>query len=348
MKNTIKTIIFIIILFLLFNYVFSILWGPIYPITLFYNESKNSLDIIYVGASNTFINYNTVLSYDIYGYTTGMMSSAAQPFPLIKYLIEETKKYQNSSLYIIDITRITDDFSNIKSEDIRKATDNMKFSKNRINAINKALSYENIDKKEYINYYFSFFIYHNKWKNINNVSFEGVEHSYKGHFFKKENTVIKPQKKSVWNEYIEQLPNENIDCLIDLINYIKINNLNVLFVTPIRCFEEEQIGKLNYAMKILEQNKCNYINFNEIEKLKCIDFKTDLYDNEHLNVYGTTKYTLYFAKYLKENYDLPDHRGDEKYISWEKEYKRFKKTYKEYTKKSFNKLLTEYSEKYDL
>ena len=55
-----------------------------------------------------------------------------------------------------------------------------------------------------------------------------------------------------------------------------------------------------------------------------------------------TKYTLYFSKYLKENYDLPDHRDDKKYNSWKTEYKKFKKQYKKLTKNNFDDLLKEY------
>ena len=74
-----------------------------------------------------------------------------------------------------------------------------------------------------------------------------------------------------------------------------------------------------------------------------INFENNLYNNDHLNIYGSTKYTLYFAKYLKEHYDLPDHRDDKNYASWNKEYERLKTDFNKLTKKNYDDILNEYS-----
>ena len=40
-----------------------------------------------------------------------------------------------------------------------------------------------------------------------------------------------------------------------------------------------------------------------------LDMTTDTYDaGMHLNIYGAEKLSVYFGKYLKENYDLTDYR----------------------------------------
>ena len=97
---------------------------------------------------------------------------------------------------------------------------------------------------------------------------------------------------------------------------------------------------MNSAIKILIENNLDVINFNTLEEFnKNIDYSHDFYDYGHLNVYGATKYTLYFSKYLKERYDLPDHRDDQKYKSWDEEYESFKGQYKKLTNKDFENLL---------
>ena len=48
-----------------------------------------------------------------------------------------------------------------------------------------------------------------------------------------------------------------------------------------------------------------------------MDGSADFYDDEHMNTRGARIYTHYFAGYLKELLDLEDHRGDERYQSWE-------------------------------
>ena len=130
-----------------------------------------------------------------------------------------------------------------------------------------------------------------------------------------------------------------------MIDYIKSNNINVLFVLPIKKYDEQTKQKINSAIKTLNDNGFEVVNFNKIEELG-IDGAHDFSDNDHLNVYGATKFTLYFSKYLKEKYSLPDHREENGYDSWKSEYERFKSQYKYVTDSEFDELLQSEKEKY--
>ena len=59
-----------------------------------------------------------------------------------------------------------------------------------------------------------------------------------------------------------------------------------------------------------------------------IDFSKDFLDYSHMNIYGALKITEHLGTYLHENYDLPDHRGEEAYQSWEEDCKIFRKKVK--------------------
>ena len=342
-KNIKKSIVFLIIFLILLYCATKVLWIPKNSVAYFYDEPKNSLDIIYIGSSNAYAHFNTVLAYNLYGYTTALLSTDSQPLVLAKYLINESKKYQQPSLYIIDLAKSSNLLDSYTGEELRNTIDAMKFSKNRIDAINETLSYKkDISKNEYINYYFSFLMYHNRYKSIYGNLFK-YSTLYKGHLLIKATTIIQPQDEYIWNENTMKLEEENNTILYSLINYIKDENINVLFVVPKRYYETEENEKMNQVIKILQENKLTVINFNTLEDFNnMIDFNTDFYNARHLNVYGATKYTLYFAKYLKENYQLQDHREDEKYSSWDTEYERFKKDFNKLTNKNFDDLLLEY------
>ena len=45
------------------------------------------------------------------------------------------------------------------------------------------------------------------------------------------------------------------------------------------------------------------------------DYAGDTVDSQHLNVCGAEKGTRHFGSHLKEQYVLPDHRGEEAYAS---------------------------------
>ena len=352
-KKIIKPIVFILILCILVFIITKICWLDPTSITYFYKEPNNSIDIVYLGSSNAHHHFNSTLAYNEYGFTTGFLSTDSQAFPLTKYCIEEARKYQSPELYIIDIVKVCEDtetfdkYDTFSDESIRRTTDSFKFSQNRINAINDLLSYrEDIPKEDYKNFYFSFFIYHNRWKQIpgmlKRVVLGNAKEYYKGYKFIEENSSIEPYEKYIWTEKITSLSEKNKEVLIDLINYIKDKNLNVLFVVPIRCYKTELNEKINDAIRIINENNLNIINFNTLEDFNTtIDFSTDLYNERHLNVYGATKYTLYFSKYLKDNYDLKDHRDDKDYDSWKVEYNEFKKKFKKITDKDFENLLEE-------
>ena len=109
---------------------------------------------------------------------------------------------------------------------------------------------------------------------------------------------------------------------------------------PKRGFYLSEIKKMNFISKEIKKRNYSVINFNEIEDLS-INSDNDFYNLFHLNIYGSTKYTLYFAKYLHEHYDLPDHRNDKKYNSWDKTYEKLKEHYKELTQKDFEELVEE-------
>ncbi len=339
MKNFIKTGIFLIIFLIMFHYLFSILWLSRTPISSFYDEPDDSLDVVYVGASNAYAHFNAPLAYNLYGFTTGFMSTDSVPFTLIKYLIKEAKKYQNPKLYVVDIATLIYDYDGIEEGAIRKSIDSMKFSLNRIDAINDVLKATNTKKEECINYYFSFLKYHNKWNEIDYSSYQNPVYLYKGYFFSSYTIAVEKQKEYIWNDDVVKLPKKNYNDLIKLIEYIKDEDTQVLFVIPKRFFNENDVKMLNYATNIIEESGLQLINFNKLNDLD-IDFSHDFYNYAHLNIFGATKYTLYFSKYLNDNYDLIDHRGDKKYNSWNDEYERFKKSFYNYFKYDFDELLS--------
>ena len=335
-KQIIGTTFFLVLLCILFILVRTILWLPPTPISYFYEEPKDSIDVVYIGASNAYAHFNTVLAYKLYGFTTGMLSADSQEFSLTKYLIKEASKYQKPSLYIVDIARLANDFNS--NEDIRRTTDSMKFSNNRIEAIKYALSYrKNVKTTDYINFVFSFLMYHNRYKDLSIQDFNVSERLYKGYLFSEYNAKTEPLEEYIWSENMQPLQAQNKEVLIDLLNYIKNNDINILFVVPKRHYTEENNERLNYAIKIIKDNGFNVINFNTLQELKNIDFQTDFYNNGHLNVYGATKYTLYFGEYLMKNYYL---NNNNKYESWESEYNRFKESFARITKQDFEKYLT--------
>ena len=70
------------------------------------------------------------------------------------------------------------------------------------------------------------------------------------------------------------------------------------------------------------KNNLDFYNFLDNAEEIGIDYNKDTYDGGlHLNLTGATKLSKYFAKILKENYNLTDYTGDELYNKKLEEYK---------------------------
>ena len=75
----------------------------------------------------------------------------------------------------------------------------------------------------------------------------------------------------------------------------------------------------NTAFDIVRERGYTVLDFNRPEMYEelGLDFNKDYYNSKHVNYLGAEKYTRWLTAYLKDHYDLPDHRGQAGYESWE-------------------------------
>ena len=90
--------------------------------------------------------------------------------------------------------------------------------------------------------------------------------------------------------------------------------------------------KHNALQQIADKNKINFIDLN-LELKKNINWKKDTADGgDHLNIKGAQKTTAHLGEYLKNEYGLPDRRGDQKYKQWDNDVLEYHKLLKLNTK----------------
>ena len=259
------------------------------------------------------------------------------PFIATKNFLIEAQKTQNPKLYIIDISKLATVYGD---SDIRWTVDSMNMSLNRMQTVKLLLDHATFETEDAINYYFSNFLYHNKWKEIKELNFNNNIY-YKGFELSTKNAVTNKVEKYIWDEEVSPLSTELKDNLVDLINYIKENNLPVLFVASQRNYDKNEQKQINDAFQILAENNLEYLNFNTYEDFQ-LNGATDYYNKNHANVFGSMKYTLYFGNYLKEHYNLPNQKAQKVDSSWQEEYERMQKDFQKLTKKDFKKTLQSY------
>lgn len=325
-KNILKwfilTIIFLIILISFIKittYIMKPLNVDLKNIAGLYGEKENSLDMVYIGGSASFVYWEPLRAFEKEGIASYDYGSNTIQVELYKTMIKEVLKTQQPKLIVIDARAFQYREEDHKPTEVnyRAALTGMPMSLNKIEFIsNNVKKYLGQDE---LSYYFDIIKYHRdiSKEEINEqiaMAFNQYKNPYKGfHFISK---VYKIESEYVKTEKRTPVAAETEVILKDLLEYIKTTNCNYLFVvSPYRERESEK-ELLNYVSDIVNQYGYAFIDANDYNDQIQIDFDRDLYNDAHVNIFGADKYTDFLMNYIKANYDLPNRKEDEDYQSW--------------------------------
>lgn len=288
----------------------------------YYAQRKDSIDVMFFGSSATSTTFSPGKMYGDYGFTSYLLSSNSQSPEAISILLDECYKYQSPEVVVIDIRMFMNSPQKVDSDEghIREVTDNMKYSFNRIKAINKLEK----DSSKRISYYFDIIKYHSnwgllfkrkEWKNINYC------HDYETKGFE----IIKdcmPQDRYEYTGEIvpEKIAEEYEKELCEIMSKLKSKDQKAVFVSTPVAVGDQYIYKLKYIQNLVENSGFAFLEMNEYYDEIGIDFATDFKEGAHLNIKGADKSSDYMGRYLVNNYSLPDHRGNEKFDKWNLSY----------------------------
>ncbi len=100
------------------------------------------------------------------------------------------------------------------------------------------------------------------------------------------------------------------------------NNSQLLIVNTVNPLNWNQ-KRHDTIQKWCDEHDVKYLDYNDTSLREEIgfDFSTDFRDGgDHLNLNGSKKVCTNLGAYMKSNYDLTDHRKDEKYQAWNQLY----------------------------
>ena len=316
----------------------------------FYDQDEDTVDVIYFGSSATQRGWVVPVAYHDDGVASYSLATGTQPFILTKYLMEEALKTQSPRLFAVELRGICRTPDNISDVAVRRIVDNMKPSVNKFRAIKTVSDYAKLGENEVddtgMSYYFPFLKYHSRWNPSKQPHYGTVDY-YRGYALDPiVSFKVQEMVPSDWNDGYDHEKMEVVESskeiLNDLLDYCdQLDNTDVVFI--ISPFEAYDIGmhKLNYVKAIVEDRGYEVIDFMPPENREAIglDNKTCYYNREHLNLYGSIKYTHYLAEYMKDNYDVPDRSGDSRYAGWEEDYERLTETFSGVYKDKYNDMV---------
>lgn len=339
-KNLLKIGIFILIFILLFcglgaffNPTGTIMeWFQSYTVIEFYKERPNSIDVLYVGNSCIYTGVSPMEIYKNTGITGYSFSTSGQRVASSYYFIKEAYRNQKPKIVFLEVG---DFFTGIDKNDemsIRRAIDSLKFSSNKLEMIGDD-DYK-LTGFEKLSCIFPILRFHSRWNKLDESDlrkfiFKG-NYTDKGYLLEKntkkyDGKINRKLKKKLEEEQDEtedelqigmsKIPIEIRAKLDKIIDFCKQNNSELIFIKipePKTWNDEKHEIIEDYA----REKGIKFLDLNYDEKIN-IDWQADTQDGgDHLNLFGAEKVGKYLSDYLKENYNLPDHREDGNYNDW--------------------------------
>ncbi len=289
---------------------------------------KDTVDTIFLGTSGIDRYWIPSQAYEANGMTSYPLATDAMPSWLYIDAIEEALSHHKAKLIVLDIrpfTQINDDAS-VMDVRARRVLDTMApLSVNRVKAAFTTMkTVRQVDEtapRFDISYLLSFVRYHQMWEedDYNLDAHLGNEtHPFAGYFVSNKYTLrTRPLKAFTYDpQPTAELDPISEQALYDVIDYIKENELNVLFLDTPQRRSKKEMALANTVYRILEEEGMNYLHYYSTESDTnfsiALDPETDFYNSGHVNYYGAVKFTEALGTYLDTEYDLPDRRTDEK------------------------------------
>lgn len=300
-----------------------------------YDQPKDSVDLLVLGSSHVHYGINTAKLWEDYGIAAYDYSSAEQPLWIAYYYLREFCKTQKPKVVVLDFfspAAFQDDYD-FKYHFLDDQIYGFKFSPNKIMMMGAAFDgkIENLDK-----YFPDFFGYHDRYDKLTEEDFSAIgkdKSSFKGYVPLFHETSV--PSSSISMDEIKAPTDKSVKYLKKIIDYTRDNGMELYItivpycanITQQESIIQEEDDRYNWLQDYLAANEnCDHVRFDytlaHMEDFG-IDFESgaDIADgNSHLNYYGSIKFSEYLGEDLRKAYGtaiLPDHRGEEAYISWD-------------------------------
>lgn len=285
----------------------------------FYEEEPQSLDIVYLGASEVYSDIAPGYAYAHSGVTGYLFATQANSILNYKSQLKNVLSRQDPALIVIELNGALygDEKEVHKEANLRNYADNVPLDFTKLEWISRNA------RENFAEYLFPFIKYHGVWGDDSDPD----RHKYlktiigdqlRGYNYLKgilnETAMFRNTQRSM-NESLPKsvrskkpLTPAEEHGLRDLLQFCKDNDLhNVVFarfphIVVRRTFS--RFERSNTVGDIVAEYGYDYLNFERDFALTGLDEEKDFYNLDHLNVYGQKKFTAFLTDYLTKRYGV--------------------------------------------
>ena len=283
----------------------------------FYDEQRDSLDLVLLGASEVYSDFAPGYAYEYGGITGYLFATQADTIVNYKSQLRNILSRQKPSLIVIELNgALYGDEAEIKKEaNLRNYADNVPLDAVKLDW----LSSDVVENR--LEYILPVIKYHGVWQDIpENMKYQRtvISDRLRGYCYLKgvlnETSVFKSTQRSM-NSVLPTLADNRQPLtgleesgLRDLLGFCRSEGLdNVVFarfphIVVQRTYD--RFERSNTVGDIVREYGYDYLNFERDFAQTGLDESSDFYNLDHLNIYGQRKFTAFLTDHLKERYSL--------------------------------------------
>ena len=283
---------------------------------------KNNFDVLFMGSSHVLDGVQPMELWRDYGYATYNMGFSSESMGMTEWVLRLALEHNKPEMVFIDTYYVNRSIDEAWAFKFRHAfLDEIPLSRSKFEAVRATLP-----KSEWQEFLMPFSLYHGRWEEIFTGAVERIvecEPYMMGAEFRPERWAHPETFESYQRTTAIDMQNMPGRAVLErIVTLCRENGVKpVLMAIPAPVSEAEQI-EMNSVQLIADELNVPYLNMFDEEGL--LVWEEDCYDYlGHLNPSGASKVTAYLGRWLSENAQLSDKRGQEGYEHWDENLERY-------------------------
>lgn len=272
-------------------------------------EPENSIDVLFMGSSYAYCDWNPGVVYDESGLTGYVMGGSEQTLGLTYYYLKEALKTQKPAVVVLEGTALH--FAPYKSY----TQINVGYMPAGLNKLGAILEYAEPEKRTEL--LFDLYVYHDRWKEVTREDWEravteGQRDHLKG-YTAVDGIFVSETGKPAVTEVIpdEEQYRRNLGVFQRIAALCEENEIDLIVAMnpTYGQFSEEIYGKMRDD--VLAAGAAGFVNWANAFDETGLDPTKHLFDGGHLNREGAAVFSRFTGRYLRgKGYEPRKQRGE--------------------------------------
>lgn len=297
-------------------------WDMTHKVAGFYNEPDHSTDVMFFGSSHSYCSFNPLVLWEEQGISSYNFATQKQPYWISYYYMKEAFQTQSPKVVVLELygANTMDEFADTATN--HAAIDSLRPSFNKWQLIGTA-----VDPSQWLDYLLPLISYHSRWDTVGKSDLD-IRYFWRQdylHGFVHIDKTTDIDRPGAEGEVSGEGPvlDKSMVYLQKIVDLVEEQGAQLVLVGAPCQASEELLQKFNRIKRFAEENQIPYLDYNGKMEEVGLDRFADFCEPDHLNYLGAQKVTSHFGDWLRANFDLPDHRGEEAYSGWDEDLARY-------------------------